>query len=848
MKAANFWTAAGVAQGEGLPRGQAWWQRPLAWADWATFGLLLVSLQIAVGTVERAHWVPAPSLSTTVTLAMLLGLLLSRARVNGWLLQLPALLLGVVLAYWETSGLTAAGGGLAAVQELNTRLLLWWRAAIHGGISTDILPFSLMLTGIIWAIGYLCTWSVLRWNNVWLGVVPGAVGMLTNLSYLPPSYDPFFFLYLLLAALLVARIQVVRRQRQWLARGGRVSSTLSWSTMANALWVAVVVVLLSAFLPLRAYSPGVLRDTWNRARWPAARAEREFDRLFALPARKPQPFRVYSDTLPFQGAITLSDEPVFSVLAPRASYWRARAYSLYTPHGWVTEPTSPVPLSTDPLTGFRPTYEARNQMAQEVTVAAPTSTLFLSDFPMAANEPSVAMALVPKTFLLDLLDSSQDQVLPEDLRLAVEELRRRQVHQQAGAGSSEAILGALPANVTVTRLTLAATRGPAEVAVPQGDTYRKELLAALSSGRPVVRLEVQRGQPYPPDVVMVQPQTRLAAGATYHVVSSVSVATQEQVLTSKSQYPSWVTDRYLQLAPELPQRVRDLAQEITSSALTPYEKALVIERYLAGLEYTTAVPTPPFDADGVDFFLFSTRAGYSDYFASAMTVLLRAVGVPARMVVGYLPGLPDEETGRFVVRDRDSHAWSEVYFPEFGWIEFEPTPGHTLPDRALPTTLDQPSDSSPGDPDTLLDPLVFQFLELQKALRSGTGNSLGSAPTLAGLSLLGLVLALAVGMLYLYRRLFVHVTSPALVYYRMTALARLSGLGPAPSHTPHEYAEALGRGVPHVRQEVQAISRAFARVRYSRQPLAESETQAVLHAWRRVRRALVQRMLLRVRR
>src|SRR6185312_4519207 len=83
--------------------------------------------------------------------------------------------------------------------------------------------------------------------------------------------------------------------------------------------------------------------------------------------------------------------------------------------------------------------------------------------------------------------------------------------------------------------------------------------------------------------------------------------------------------------------------------------------------------TPPANRDVTDYFLFDAKAGYCEYFATAMTVLLRADNIPARMVTGYLPGARQAD-GRFLSRESQAHAWVEVYFPQYGWITFDPTP------------------------------------------------------------------------------------------------------------------------------------------------------------------------------
>ena len=93
------------------------------------------------------------------------------------------------------------------------------------------------------------------------------------------------------------------------------------------------------------------------------------------------------------------------------------------------------------------------------------------------------------------------------------------------------------------------------------------------------------------------------------------------------------------------------------------------------LPYDPAIKLPQGgNYDAVDYFLFIQK-GYCDYFGTVMAIMLRSVGVPARLATGYLPGSYDYGRQRYEVSERDGHAWTEVYFPPYGWIEFEPTPG-----------------------------------------------------------------------------------------------------------------------------------------------------------------------------
>ncbi|MGE5654961.1 MAG: transglutaminase-like domain-containing protein [Bacillota bacterium] len=136
-----------------------------------------------------------------------------------------------------------------------------------------------------------------------------------------------------------------------------------------------------------------------------------------------------------------------------------------------------------------------------------------------------------------------------------------------------------------------------------------------------------------------------------------------------------LTNPNLQLPERLPQRVRDLAQEITAPYNNDYDKVRAVERYLAiRYSYTLRTAPPPMGDDFVDHFLFVSKKGYCVHFSTAMVVMLRSIGISARWVTGYAPGEYDSETGDYVVRRKDAHAWVEVYFDKIGWLEFEPTP------------------------------------------------------------------------------------------------------------------------------------------------------------------------------
>jgi transglutaminase-like putative cysteine protease len=141
-----------------------------------------------------------------------------------------------------------------------------------------------------------------------------------------------------------------------------------------------------------------------------------------------------------------------------------------------------------------------------------------------------------------------------------------------------------------------------------------------------------------------------------------------------SDYPASMRETYLQLPPKLDPRIPELAKQITGRAGSPYDQARAVESYLRShYGYTLDLTgTPP--PDPLAYFLFQRRAGHCEYFASAMTVILRSVGIPARLVNGFLTGEYNDVGGDFIVRASDAHSWVEVFFPSIGWLTFDPTP------------------------------------------------------------------------------------------------------------------------------------------------------------------------------
>lgn len=168
----------------------------------------------------------------------------------------------------------------------------------------------------------------------------------------------------------------------------------------------------------------------------------------------------------------------------------------------------------------------------------------------------------------------------------------------------------------------------------------------------------------------------LQPGTTYSVYARRQNFSPEALRAAQGEYPQKIRETYLQLPDGLPGRVADLASGLTQGAASPYDKVVTLRDYLKDTYPYDYFPPPQApDSDAVDEFLFVDRRGVCEHYVSALVVMLRTQGIPARLVAGYGPGHYNAVTGYYEVRANDAHAWAEVYFPTQGWVPFDPTPG-----------------------------------------------------------------------------------------------------------------------------------------------------------------------------
>ena len=179
----------------------------------------------------------------------------------------------------------------------------------------------------------------------------------------------------------------------------------------------------------------------------------------------------------------------------------------------------------------------------------------------------------------------------------------------------------------------------------------------------------------------------LPKGSVYTVLSNQPRPTADQL--RRESFQGWsYPPKYLQVPRSTTDRTRALAQQLAAGSPSVYDTIIRIEDWLgAHVQYDLDAPVPPDGANAVDHFLFESQRGFCEQIATATAIMLRSLGIPTRIATGYVPGERDAIAGTYISRARDAHAWVEVWFPEFGWVPFDPTASVPLAGEAAMSTI-----------------------------------------------------------------------------------------------------------------------------------------------------------------
>ena len=364
----------------------------------------------------------------------------------------------------------------------------------------------------------------------------------------------------------------------------------------------------------------------------------------------------------------------------------------------------------------------------------------------------------------------------------------------------------------------------------------------------------------------------LNTGMTYTVVSNVSAADTDTLRSvpmpqdapklstgaipdhedtiQPNVYNPTVLRQNTTIPKNLDPRIAKLALKVTANQKTMYDKMVALENYLrTNYAYSLDI-RPPAGVEPVSWFLFGPdKKGFCNYYASAMSIMARTLGIPARVVVGYTNGHVDPKTNQRVVMGTDAHAWTQIYFAGYGWVNFEPSGGQFKPfERPKPHEFQAgtlPGSINTGsDINTLKKNLKQHGTDPEGAFTdSGTTTTQGPqiqqqiAFGFGSLVLLGLFGILLFALWW--QRIFKHYSPAVQIYGRLCLLANWAGIKVQPSQTPFEYIQEVSVVAPDDKPMLERLSDIYVRDRWANpesdeHPLRSGEINELSTMWKKL--------------
>src|SRR5215218_10073924 len=839
---------------------------------WVSVILLGIVLLCTAWTVARTD--VAPDGVSMVVLAvggLLTGLGLAKLSTPDLLAHLFAILSGVfasLLLALERMPL-GVGGQLARLGMLGDLGAQWLAQAREGDPLDDPRLLSIMLGAAVWLVSYTAAWVLFRrgWLTTSLAL-PGAIA-LANLGYAPEEGTLPLLVMVVAGTMLAARHAAYRREVEW----SRAQLPYPRRTVPRFLFGGILIALLVAALawtlPLST-KDSLFGEAWERINEPLEEVASRWNELvsqFGGPGdNSGGSYSAFGDSFRLGGQLELSDDPVMLLQpsggAMRPAYLAGQRYDAYDGHGWATtvddtfEEIGPdgkryssrmsfrigqgVQLSPDLLTD-------RSQVGAEMTVIRPKGDLmFTLDTYLAADRrTNVQLSWRQLENERFPLIAGELNALPQDLqRIGALVSRGSYTPPSDGGTNSDSPLPLDP--------TLAA-----EIQTERDALLPRFLDVGWEIG-PDGRAEALRasGQlPVYDDVEAVFSQDNVTEGDAYAVSGLTSTAAPDQLRSAGDDYPSWVTDRYLKLPETVTDRTRELASRLSAGQSNAFDTAEAVEEYVRStIAYNEDIAAPPNDQDVVDYVLFESQEGYCEYYASAMAVLLRAEGIPSRVVGGYFPAPFDPNEGGHLYREKNAHLWVEAFFPGYGWIPFEPTANRDRLDYGdLTAPAQEPALPTPvATPPPVAEPTPPPVVETPAQQPPMTPPDILSDParlaSWIGLALAALVafatLAAATAWFLGFRGL-----SPvSSLYARALRVGSWLGVPPSVSLTPHEYADRVGRVVPSAQGPARVVADLYTQERYAGRRPDGDATRAARNAWRDLRGIAIGSLLRRNRR
>lgn len=831
-------------------------RRTRRWAPaegWITVPLLLcLTLLMANGMAGIEAQDRRAVLIPLAAGAVIVGLLLAKSRTFDALAHLLSFIMAAVGSLLLTASRYGElrGSWREVALTLEARVEDLVRMLIAGSQMTS--DHLLTLTGmIVWLVSYSSAWMMYR--RSWSGlatIFPGAV-LLASLALDRSEPTRSVYVYFVVALALNARHAAYRRERDWLRARIPAPMGLGPRFLAAGAWLALIATALGTTVP--AHAPE------NLVEQVAERAERYWEGAAELYERlapggdnsRGASYAEFPDSFEVGGPLSLTDEPVAVLRAERSNYLAARRYDRYDGKGWesAVDDTYRMPGEKSERAkpvGYRPAQRvalsesvrvARIEELAQIELLQDTKGMLLTiDTYAGAN--LATEAIVGWRQFEDLQIDVHDfdpRLVPVDLYNLIAKLQEANV--QPSPDGSEPIISNPNLAAEIEEI-----RGRLERDYPVYTSL------SLVDGRLI--LTVSGRLPNYDDIEAVVSSE--GSPGRYLVSGLASVASPDDLRNAGQEYPAYVRERYLQLPDSVTARTRELALAVVSEAgaTNAFDQMIALQDHLRSSQYIYDIADgwlPEDGQDQVDAFLFERRIGRCEHFATAMVVMARTLGVPARLVSGYHHGAFDPVYQGFVSRADQAHTWVEVYFPRYGWIPFEPTPSRPElqygdePMTSLPTPEPTPEPEPTPTPEPTEAATPSPVPQEPTASTNETTPSGGSGdrwPWLVGLVAALIVVGggtLAVAWIWGLRGL----SPAAALYARALRIGRFWGVRMTATMTPHEFATELARRAPVPGVAARRVSELYAAEQYGRQTLSPTDTQSGWRAWRALRGSIL---------
>ena len=875
-----------------------------------TFGILLLVALSTANSIYIAGWVEEmPDLRITAAVGVLLALGLGRLRWLRWpFAMVIAVIIGGLIIMAQITQLESLGGQPLfwdRFTDFAFRFQDWFTQAFSSGLTTDNLPFVFFTDVFVYVGSFLGAYAVARWRNAWIAMILLGALLAVNISYLSDrQWNLSYGFFLTGSMLLLMRASLLRRMDRWREQGSAYPDWISLSFLGATMVAVVLLLSLSRAIP-RPDESQALEDAWTAIASPFDGLNDDFRRIFSgIDSRRGVPVHSFDNFLVLQGDVNPGDAIIMRAAATEPGLLRGAAYDEYTGRGWRQSPSvSRTVNELEPISGtavaddtsvdnegtlITSEYLERRPVAAQISVERSPAVLFSFGAPVIANKATRVDTLASVDFSVEF--SEPDRFDGTDLEPALSAISDRisaaneDLEDDMEIPSADEVASYVPAQYTLLDVDIDSRSG-----APTG-------------------LQL-RSVPEETDVLSLRPvQRRVRAGFTYQITGTVSGASEVALAEAGHNYPLWVSETFLQLPDfddeqlaNLNSLVRTIGRSFSlgpdpardDEGYNPYSIASAVEAYLRSAPavdedgrlvrdedgelvplypLTTEIDLPPAKSDAVYWFLFENTedglpiGGYYDYHASSMAVLLRIAGVPARIVTGFVLSVNnfDDRTQNYVVRGHDAYAWVEVYFPDYGWVDFDPTPS-TSADEALAAIagggpggrriaaqrLTTPRfDLRPGIGGTNLADIeladILQYLAAgtipgeSALLNRGPSEWIWLGPTI------GAAVAVALALVFwLSWRISLRGLEPTARLWVSTArLARWIGVRSDPATTPQEHARQidtmLGLGPLAL-----GLANHYTATRFGRKTLNDEERDETTAAWKRLRVSLI-RVALRI--